>query len=291
MGGKKIKGGETSQSSYKMDLYFTLDNSINEIRRKEMPDVPYPTFGNFKCVCSGRFIVGGGRNDENIFLNDVMEFVDIQEWKPLPRLNISRSFAASCFVRNSLLVVGGGLGDNYNWIDSIEILRVEKCDNDLHWSTHPGLIMPSTLKTPTFNYLAGKIILIGTEVKSSDDSLAAWEGTLISKQQIKWKNLPSPNLSRSQHFSVTVMKKIYMFGGTYNNDDKIEIFDGEKWEIGPKFPYDLSTKNAQAVVDTRGRIIITTNYNGIITYDTTTGYVKGNEKSHQVMLQWYSTLS
>ena len=295
-GGKKIKGGETSSSSFKMELYFTGENVINEIRLKEMPDMPQPSFGNFKCVCEGRFIFGGGHNDRNTFLSDVLEFADIQEWKYLPSLKEARSYAASCFVRGKFLVVGGGLGDNYNWLDSIEVLRVEKCDNDLEWTINSKLKMPSVFKSPTFNYLRGKIILAGTRVDDSSSLVEMWEGTLVSKQQIDWRRIASPGCKRSEHMSVVVKNKIYMFGGTCSDKDEIEIFDGNEWEKGPKMPFELSTKNAQSVVDDRGRIIITTNYNGIIVYDTNNdenygNIIKQQEDSHQAKLQWYSTFA
>ena len=53
------------------------------------------------------------------------------------------------------------------------------------------------------------------------------------------------------HFFFVECSKVYVFGGEMGNheDYNIEIFDGENWENGPKFPFYLNTYNAQAGLD------------------------------------------
>ena len=57
-------------------------------------------------------------------------------------------------------------------------------------------------------------------------------------------------------------------------DDMMEIWDGREWKLGPKFPFNVSTRNAQAVVDRKNRIILTTNNYGVIVYDPIQGVIK-----------------
>ena len=63
-------------------------------------------------------------------------------------------------------------------------------------------------------------------------------------------------------------------GGFNIKDDRIEIWDGREWKLGPQFSFKVSTANAQAVVDRKNRIILTTNNYGIIVYDPTQGVIK-----------------
>ena len=74
------------------------------------------------------------------------------------------------------------------------------------------------------------------------------------------------NMEREEHFSILVGKELHVFGGALNGKDQIEIFDGRTWKLGPLLPMELSTYNAQAVVDGCNRIIITTK-EGIVIYD------------------------
>ena len=74
--------------------------------------------------------------------------------------------------------------------------------------------------------------------------------------KIKWRKLNSMNMEREEHFSILVGKELHVFGGALNGKDQIEIFDGRTWKLGPLLPMELSTYNAQAVVDGCNRIIV-----------------------------------
>lgn len=80
--------------------------------------------------------------------------------------------------------------------------------------------------------------------------------------------MSSMKRKRCDHFSIVVNDNIYVFGGA-TGDDVVEVWNGKKWGIGPKFRFlnSLSTLNAQAILDRKKRIIITTNYHGIIVYN------------------------
>ena len=86
---------------------------------------------------------------------------------------------------------------------------------------------------------------------------------------------------RFQHFSIVVDDNIYVFGGSGIDNDVVEIYDGREWKVGPEFSFSLSTLNAQAVVDRKKRIIVTTNKYGIIIYDPIQGTITSHE-SHKL---------
>ena len=105
--------------------------------------------------------------------------------------------------------------------------------------------------------------------------------------KIKWRKLNSMNMEREEHFSILVGKELHVFGGALNGKDQIEIFDGRTWKLGPLLPMELSTYNAQAVVDGCNRIIITTK-EGIIIYDISNEKVVSFEEQSQ---KWFNRSS
>ena len=105
--------------------------------------------------------------------------------------------------------------------------------------------------------------------------------------KIKWRKLNSMNMEREEHFSILVGKELHVFGGALNGEDQIEIFDGRTWKLGPLLPIELSTYNAQAVVDCCNRIIITTKQ-GIVIYDVKNEKVVSFEEQSQ---KWLSLTS
>ena len=114
-------------------------------------------------------------------------------------------------------------------------------------------------------------------VVDSGKSNNVWEGTLESKNKITWEPMLSMQNERSVHFSVVVDDNIYVFGGYKIDNNFVEIYDGREWKVGPQFSFSLSTDNAQAVVDRKKRIIVTTNNHGIIIYDTIQGTITSHE--------------
>ena len=49
----------------------------------------------------------------------------------------------------------------------------------------------------------------------------------------------------------------------------IEYFDGSHWTLGPNFPFKIHTENAQCILDRMGRVIILSNDDGLIIFNTT----------------------
>ena len=95
------------------------------------------------------------------------------------------------------------------------------------------------------------------------------------------------DMEREEHFSILVGKELHVFGGSVNGEDQIEIFDGSSWKLGPLLPFELSTYNAQAVIDCRNRIIITTK-EGIVIYDVLNETVRQFDVSSQ---KWFNRSS
>lgn len=95
------------------------------------------------------------------------------------------------------------------------------------------------------------------------------------------------NIEREEHFSILVGKELHVFGGALGGEEQIEIFDGRTWRLGPLFPFELSSYNAQAVVDFCNRIIITTK-EGIIIYDVINNTVSSYDQQSQ---KWFNRSS
>ena len=105
--------------------------------------------------------------------------------------------------------------------------------------------------------------------------------------KIKWRKLNSMDMEREEHFSILVGKELHVFGGALSGEDQIEIFDGRTWKLGPLLPIELSTYNAQAIVDCCNRIIITTK-EGIVIYDILNEKVVSFEEQSQ---KWFNRSS
>ena len=314
-----VEGGSTTDTSYFMDVYLNENDTIKEVRQTVIPPLHVPCYGSFTISYQDRMIRGGGRDEDDKVLDEVREFDDAIGWRKLPDMIIPRSFAGACTLRNKI-IVGGGIDSNYKSIDSLEMLRISTSNNSPMWTRIESSLPNSNLCSPILSPLLGKIILIegklnrrGTyqedaiNVIYEEDSVGGpyqedsignaasaqrnrvWEGTLQSNNGIEWKKVQSLRYSRFDCFSVVVDQKMYVFGGVPDGLDRIEVFDGREWKMGPMLVTKLSTKNAQAVVDNRKRIIITTNYNGIIVYNTENGIIKiCDEYSLDKKRLWYS---
>ena len=119
--------------------------------------------------------------------------------------------------------------------------------------------------------------MIGGDVEGSGRSNNVWEGTLESKNKITWEPMSPMQKKRYRHFSIVVDDNIYVFGGNDIDNDVVEVYDGREWKLGPEFSFSLSTENAQAVVDRKKRIIVTTNNYGIVIYDPIQGTITSHE--------------
>ena len=177
-----------------------------------------------------------------------------------------------------------------NAMDSIEMLDITTSDNGPEWKMCETNL-PCKVWCHTLTSFKGKIIMIGGLVEGSDRSINVWEGTLESKNKITWEPMSPMQKKRSSHFSIVVDDNIYVFGGSGN--DVVEVYDGREWKLGPELSFSLSNENAQAVVDRKKRIILTTNNYGIVIYDPIQGTIKSHpthtlkekRKSYSALLQ------
>ena len=73
---------------------------------------------------------------------------------------------------------------------------------------------------------------------------------------------------RRAHFCVSLNNKCLVLGGYGRKNDNIEYFDGSHWTIGPKVPFEIHKENAQCILDRMGRVIILSNNDRLIIFDT-----------------------
>ncbi len=64
-----------------------------------------------------------------------------------------------------------------------------------------------------------------------------------------WKVFPSLQLPRDGLASAVVGDKMLVFGGrsVYRIENSVEIFDGERWRVGPAMPFGLERHCAVAI--------------------------------------------
>ena len=312
-GGKSVVGGRYMRNSYFMNIYFNKEgDKVKEIREiptdATLKDVFY---GSFTCTYEDRIIRGGGQDENNRCVNTVVEFDDTRGWvqSSLPKMEFQRSFAGACLVGNTI-VVGGGIDSNYKTIDSMEILHINIGDNSDAWIELKSQLPQDFRGVPHLNALNGKLVILEDnlnsydrlhEDSSRDDSSntnnsvwkGSWNDTLLTSDTIiTWEFVKNLSFERVDFFSVVVKNKLYVFGGVLDGLDRIDIYNGENWTSGPSLNLMISRKNAQVVVDKRCRIIIITNFNGIVVYNTETDNVEICEDfSLKEKRQWYCASS
>ena len=280
-----------------MEAHFQRDtDQVIEICYLGVENMPSRDEGLFGCICDGRVVVGGGKEDST----DVFELIRGGKWKTLPSRNISRTNTASCYINHHLFVTGGCITytdlhrEKQGYIsDHIEILEISNNHTGDHWTTCSSKL-PFEVSDHTINSFNNQLLMIGGTWGSSrydnysgPHSNEVWLGEVEHKvnylknlveTSIVWKKLNSMNEARKKHFSIVVDRKVYVFGGEMGDkaNYNVEIFDGENWEIGPKCPFHLNSYNAQAGLDDKKRIIIVSENHGIIVYNTQTGNMNAN---------------
>ena len=257
-----IAGGGNNNTSYILEVYFN-DNTITKIDYKDLPNVPHSfilsTFGNYM----GRNLIIAGRNTNG----QCFEF-DQEEYQVIPSLNVSRSSAASTFIQNKV-VVAGGVDDDYDELDSIEILDWDESNHGSQWNISPSK-MPIKVSENTLVTLNDKLYLIGG-YDGSNFLDTIWEGSFDKLNKITWVEMGLRlQKKRSKHFSFVISNQIIIFGGYKVGDDFVEIIENNTLKQGPKVPFYLNTISDQAVLDRKNRIIITSS-SGLIVYDHQAG--------------------
>lgn len=145
--------------------------------------------------------------------------------------------------------------------------------------------LPRILAGHSLTSFKRKIILIGG-FNGNRDVNEVWEGMLeeernifgIIEDSIDWKKCESMRFRRSRHFSMILNSKIAVLGGIDRKDCPMEYFDGSHWTFGPKVPFDITTLNAQCIVDRMGRVLILSKDDGLIVFDSKQETFKKYEK-------------
>ena len=303
-GGKLVVGDTFTKTSYFMNIYFNEENDkvkeVREIATHKLPENS-PCYGSFTCTYEDRMIRGGGLVLEKS-VNTVLEFDDVRGWVSLPHMEEPRSFAGACLVEN-VIIVAGGIDSSYTPLTSMEMLTIDVGYNSEKWRTFTSPLPTYNIGIPLLNKLKEKLVLLEgnmdsykdvSSVNGSDEITnrvweGSWEGQLQPESDIIWQAVQPLKFKRSDFFSVVVEDNLYILGGVSDGLDRIDIYDGTHWKSGPILNKMLSTKNSQVVVDKRKRIIITTNFNEIVVYNTKTEKIEICEENSLLdKRQWYS---
>ena len=265
----------TIASSYVMTLQFKdRTNEVAEVKFDPTPDFPISSYGgSFGTSYHGLSVVMGGKDSQG----QCYEF-DGETYHQMPSLHVNRSNGKATYVKDKIIVTGGSNDDALN-LDSIELLDLKTPNYSNKWlqldSKLPAKVAGHTLVT-----LDEKLFLIGGYYSGSKSSDIVWKGDFDNKtNKIQWQRMAyKMHKQRYDHFSFVISNKILTFGGFGDKDDLhddfVEIIEGEELKIGDQVPFMLSTRDAQAVIDTMGRIIITSEPYGVIVYDVEAGTFK-----------------
>ena len=193
-----------------------------------------------------------------------LEF-DQEKYKVIPPLNINRWEAASTFIHNKIVISGGY--DGRNITDFIEVLDWDEFNHGSRWILSPSKL-PIKVRAHTLVTFNNKLYVIGGEYEGFVYSDKIWEGTFDSQtNKISWIEMALRlQKTRYGHFSFVISSQIIIFGGC-EDEDVVEIIEGNELKLGPKIPFELDAFNDHAVLDRKNRIIITSNDHGLIVYD------------------------
>ena len=268
---------------------------VNDPTTNEVSEISYDTMEGglqhsrgFGVVCEGRLILGGGRDNNNKRLNIVKE-LDLGEFLDLPSLNVARSEVGSCYL-NQTLIISGGFGSSNNELDSIEQLQITAQNNGSKFIVS-GSKLPYPVRGHTLSSLNGKLILIGGNDWGSILN-KVWEGTPDwGKNTITWKEMPSMQKKRYLHFSCVVNNKIYVMGGVFDGEDKVEIFNGNRWITGPSVPINISRSDSQLIVTRKNTILILHSVMGIVNLDPESlKFKRFEDKKLRDKRQWFNAM-
>jgi hypothetical protein len=178
--------------------------------------------GKFENLGSG-MIVLGGRDQDGESLQSVEKLVFLAgRWNELPPMNTPRSFAASVFDGDKIIVSGGDTGHTIT--DTIETLNLR--ETPLQWITSDATL-PVPLSGHQTVVHRGKLITIGghdgNEGRNSD---IIYEVSLTPPYTTrKLASLPRPS---AWHGAELVNDKIFIFGGArslVDLCDQVVVFD------------------------------------------------------------------
>ena len=276
-----IMDGQRTSSSYTMKIRFQ-DHTHFEIRNVKYELAPEylnsfrgAAFGNFQ----GMSVIMGG-------IGSVGQCNAICQGQNnthvITPLNVNRYMAAATLIDNKL-VIAGGRSDEYDILDSIEILDLDELRyyQESKWLLSDYLELPTKVLGHTLvmrnnkNINNYKLYVIGGLYESSGSSDKVWEGNTDCKvSRIIWKEMEFRlQRRRHSHFSFVISNKIIIFGGC--DDDVMEIIEDGRLIQGSRIPFKLDTECDQAVLYQNHCIIITSRDYGLIIYNHIKGTMKG----------------
>ena len=249
-------------------------NEVTEVKFNPTPDFPISSYGgSFGTSYHGLSIVMGGKGSQG----QCYEF-DGEAYHQMPSLNVNRSNGKATYINEKVIVTGGSNDEAQN-LDSIELLDLKRPSYSNKWVQLDSKL-PAKVAGHTVVTFDEKLYLLGgyyIDTKSSD---MIWKGRFDSKtNKIEWTEMPYRlHNKRYDHFSFVISDRIITFGGFGDkddlHDDVVEVIEGDELKIGDQVPFMLSTRDAQAVTDIMGRIIITSEPYGVIVYDVEAGTFK-----------------
>jgi len=227
------KSRNNIDTSYILEVFFN-DNIINKVGYKILPNVPHSftraTFGSYQ----GRSVIISGANSNG----QCIEF-DQEEYQVIPSLNVNRSYAASTFIQNKV-VVAGGYGNGY--LDTIEILDWDESNHGSQWIESPSK-MPIKVWAHTLVTFNNKLFMIGGRDDGRNVLDTIWEGSFDKpSNEITWVEMGLRlQKKRYWHFSFVISNQIITFGGFNVYDDFVEIIENNTLKQGPKVPFKLNS--------------------------------------------------
>ena len=179
------------------------------------------------------FFIGGFKVIDNLnYSSNICCVYDVLQnnWTPLSSLNISRYDSIVCATNNKKIYVFGGKNEKSKFIDSIEYLDVEKCENWLKLD----IKLPIPLRNSSCVFFSEdgvekseKIFIFGGE---ANESLLS-KVFILDINKYEWKTLQNMQFPRYNNFSFYHNKCLYVLSGNSELKDSSYLFLGEKYSL------------------------------------------------------------
>ena len=228
------KGRKATKSSAAFTTFYRKDTAIG-VHRKRVKSYPMALSGCFSSVAEGRLIVGGGAgNTATKTYRNVHQYDSTADtWKPLPNMNVPRSYASSCYAEKTLFVMGGKDGGD-NALDSVECIKIDATSQSPRW-TICQTPLPLTLQGHVSIAINGDIYLTG-----GTDSSQGFRGKINGEaNDISWTPLPTMLRTRVAHIAFPHQNKLVVVGGLGESANTCESYDPQtnQWTLmSHKFP-------------------------------------------------------
>lgn len=190
-----------------------------ELKWREMAELPRPVAGYMSGVVHGKYIVAGGsywENKQKQWSNLVQAFDPAtNQWTNLAPLPAKRSDAASVTLGDDFYCFGGGSGT--------EVLADALVLHNGKWSRVPDADLPQARLYAVSVSSGGWIYMLGGIGKAGDYKTMGSEFWRWRPGMKKWEVLqPLPGPGRISHAMVVVDRDIYVLGGATTGGQDVE---------------------------------------------------------------------